>query len=468
MIIIETSKTCVPEKNYVFEVVLSEFLGLDYTVRFDDSISDKTTISIDAPGPRKDIELNDTFFRNASVKWLSDDTLPKMPLKVLHLNRTFLTESLPFSDINVLFGEAYIVRNDESNISCGIDLFGSIFFMLSRYEEMVVDDRDSHDRFPSKSSVAYKASFLTRPIVNEYVEILWQLISDPNSRLSRKKQSFRITLTCDVDWPFNPINENYRLLARKITSNLINSLDFRTSVRNVKEFFNVKKHGWRADSHNTFNYLMRLAEKNNTGMAFYFICDHTAGQIDGNYTLDNPMIEKLMLDIHHRGHEIGLHSSYNTYLNQKQTQKEATILTDKLQRLDIKQSHIGVRQHYLRYRTPETITHLDSANLQYDSTLSYADHVGFRCGTCYEYTMYDLKNRAKLKIKERPLIAMETTVISSNYMNLGYTGEAIKTFKHLMKQCYFYKGNFILLWHNSFFHDQRCFNILEEIVSERF
>ena len=43
--------------------------------------------------------------------------------------------------------------------------------MLSRYEELITKDRDQHNRFPATASVAFKAGFLDRPIVSEYLEI---------------------------------------------------------------------------------------------------------------------------------------------------------------------------------------------------------------------------------------------------------------------------------------------------------
>ena len=46
-------------------------------------------------------------------------------------------------------------------------------FMLSRYEEVVKSDRDRFDRFPASASLAAQEGFLNRPIVNEYLEILW-------------------------------------------------------------------------------------------------------------------------------------------------------------------------------------------------------------------------------------------------------------------------------------------------------
>jgi hypothetical protein len=79
--------------------------------------------------------------------------------------------------------------------------------------------------------------------------------------------------------------------------------------------------------------------------------------------------------------------------------------------------------------------------------------------------MYDLHNRSKLKIKERPLIAMEHAVISGGYMELGYTAASLAMFRQLKQQCHLYNGNFILLWHNSFFTNREDKKMLEAILS---
>jgi hypothetical protein len=41
---------------------------------------------------------------------------------------------------------------------------------------------------------------------------------------------------------------------------------------------------------------------------------------------------------------------------------------------------------------------MDEAGIDYGSTLSYADHAGFRCGVCYEYPAFDIKKRKQLKL----------------------------------------------------------------------
>lgn len=462
MITIVTNNNCIREKKYVFDIIFSEFLGLDYTITIDEGLKEQFVV---IPTQATQLILPDVFFATAEKNWLTRETLPPLPLENFNISNSEVNFDVSFADIPVLYGTPSCKWNDERTINFGIDIFGSIFFMLSRYEEMVIKDRDKSNRFSGLSSICYAGGLLLRPIVNEYLELLWQMLLLLNPGLTREKRISQTTLTCDVDWPFNPDNLSYTRMVKSVVSNIIKRGQIKKAIGVIQEFIRVKRKGWEADSFNTFDYLMNLAEQHAITMAFYFICDHSAGAIDGNYSINDPLIKGLMQKIHRRGHSIGLHSSYNTYLDAAQINKEAGILKNVLKELNIEQKELGVRQHYLRYQTPDTIIHLNNAGFDYDTTLSYADHPGFRAGCCYEFSMYDLHSRSKLKIKERPLIAMEHAVISKGYMELGYTDAALDTFRQLKHQCHTYNGNFILLWHNSFFTNKEDKKMLEAILS---
>lgn len=61
--------------------------------------------------------------------------------------------------------------------------------MIARYEEVLLWDRvdkDLYGRFPSSESLAYKEGFLDIPIVNEYIEWLWNWIDSFNLGYTRK------------------------------------------------------------------------------------------------------------------------------------------------------------------------------------------------------------------------------------------------------------------------------------------
>ncbi len=152
--------------------------------------------------------------------------------------------------------------------------------------------------------------------------------------------------------------------------------------------------------------------------------------------------------LHHTtGHD--LHSSYDSYANGRQIAKEFAVLKRVCSDTGISQNRWGARQHFLRWRTPDTFQHLENAGLDFDSTLGYADAAGFRCGTCHEFQVFNLKTRRTLRLRERPLIAMDCSVMDAEYQNLGASTAAFDYLKALKDICRHYDGEFTLLWHNT-------------------
>ena len=84
--------------------------------------------------------------------------------------------------------------------------------------------------------------------------------------------------------------------------------------------------------------------------------------------------------------------------------------------------------------------------LDCDSTLGFAEKEGFRCGTCCEYSVFNILTRKKLGLKERPLIVMESTFIDYQDISPEVVEAKIKSLVDTVKK---YRGYFVLLWHNS-------------------
>ncbi|MDP9073840.1 MAG: hypothetical protein M3N98_06610, partial [Actinomycetota bacterium] len=105
----------------------------------------------------------------------------------------------------------------------------------------------------------------------------------------------------------------------------------------------------------------------------------------------------------------------------------------------------GSRQHYLRWDARRSWNSLEQAGVRYDSSIAYPDHVGFRAGCCYEYPTFDLAGRRRLRLTERPLIVMESSLLS--YMGLTLD-QAEQVIASLSDTCRTYGGDFTLLWHN--------------------
>lgn len=421
--------------------MLEEFLGIEYTIIYEER--DHIAISQEGSTSGNQLTVADVLLRTGDDDWLQPSSIPVLPLEEAIIPG--------FPPVPVLYGSpnskgTYLYAEDE-RLECRIDLFGGSLFMLTRYEELVTPERDRHDRFSAYSSIAYRAGFLDRPIVNEYVEILYTCIQRLWPELKRQKRQPRRFISHDVDAPYFVYRRSRLSIAKESAADILRRFDPESAMKKAAVLTRTMA-DLDADPFNTFGWLMDLSEQHGIRSSFYFITDETQPGMDGNYSMTDPNIRRLLKEIHARGHEIGLHPAYQTYLHAERIKHQFHILRHTAEECGIDQGIWGGRQHYLRWRAPETWQYWEDAGLQYDSTLSYADLAGFRCGVCYEFPVFNLKTRQALRLRERPLIVMDQSIVHPGYM--GLSGEkALRTILHYYEQCAQYQGDFTLLWHNS-------------------
>jgi len=123
------------------------------------------------------------------------------------------------------------------------------------------------------------------------------------------------------------------------------------------------------------------------------------------------------------------------------------------------------RMHYLRWEWPETAHILSENIIKSDSTLSYADMAGFRCGTCIDFEMFNPISQKLIGIRQYPLIVMDRSISSKSYQNLGLSEEAYNYARLLRKRCEDVNGNFICLWHNNQVETDEQKNFYSNLIS---
>lgn len=436
------------EREYIFDIILSEFLGLDYVF----SQSDRKDIKLfDNNG--SEIIISDYLFSKQGVNFQNEKSLPELPLKLWDVSKDLNNAKVVGKEIPVIFGndpnDSNFYKKNNNKIEIGLDIFGSSFFMLTRYEELVKKDRDLLDRFQAKDSIAFQEDFLERPIINEYLDILWTSIKYIWPRIIRRKKEFCTTLSHDVDNPFEHVFSSFFQMSKSMAGDFFKRYSIKKATIRPLSWYKANYIDIKFDQKNTFDFIMDTSEKNNLKSTFNFIADHSNKQRDGVYSLDNKHILNLLKKINDRGHLIGMHGSFDSYNNIDQLKKEFNILKETCKELEISQKYWGARQHYLRFDIPITLQYLNDIGLHYDESLGYADHSGFRCGVCYDYPAFNIVSRQKLNIIIRPLIVMECSVLDYDYMNLNIqTGEAFNKMVYFKNICESYNGNFTLLWHN--------------------
>lgn len=411
------------ERKYILDIIFDEFLGLEYQI-----VKNETCQNWEIELSGKKLIIKDTFFNR----------FPKTK------------EYLKMENIPEIIEE--------------LDIFAASFFMFTRWEEYVNKTRDNHDRFPATESLAFKNGFLDRPVVNEYVEILKKMLLELDNSLKFKIHNSKLFISCDVDQPFDCTVENLQNLIRVGAGDILKRKSIREFIKRVRRYIFNKFENYKYDENYTFDWYMDTCEKAGIKAVFYFISTSIELQ-NGCYELQDKKIQKLIKYIDSRGHEIGVHGSYQTYQDKEKAKKQKNMLDDILNSLGISQKVVGNRQHYLRWNSAITPSVLEYAGFLYDATGSYADRPGFRYGVCYEFSMFDFLNRKKLDIKQRPLIVMECSIIDKLYMGLGYGEEALQTMKDLKQKCFKYNGNFSLLWHNSHFKTKEDKKMFEDVVN---
>jgi hypothetical protein len=382
-----TNKSCSSEKCYIIEYIISYVLGLEYQLEFEEG-SSITSISHNG----RVLEINDVFLDSDmdADSWLSPNSLPLPPLEILDSDRFPFGITLSESTIPIIYGSKDLLFN-EDRVRIGLDIFGSAFFMLSRYEEVVKPDRDLHNRFPAIASLAYQEGFLMRPIVNEYIEILWSCMKYLWPAIRRKKMQPRTYITCDVDHIRQPAANDWLPYYRRLLGDLIKRRSIKAARRSTKNFYDVSIRGKiEFDPYKSFGWMMDVAEKHNRQISFFFLADHSNKKLDGDYSIDDPDSLDILRRVSSRGHEVGIHFSYETYKHLDQSAKEFNRLKYILNKESISSEITGGRQHFLRWSALQTPENLDQIGLEYDCTLGYADYPGFRCGICYDFPLYNL------------------------------------------------------------------------------
>jgi hypothetical protein len=411
-------------RKYILDVFLGEFLGIPFTLKFEDRTTTRIT-----DGTRA-LQLDDAFFQQSDLNWLKEGSLPRGAFKSLN--------SVP-----LLYGHSEVKR-DQNSIEVGADLLGSSFFLLTRYEECVRPERDSHGRFPASASVLGQNGFLDRPLVNEYLEIFWNFLKELWPSLERKKRRYTVFLSHDVDHPFGREKHIFGAM-KSAASGFVHAKSPVLAAKYLASYAFGRFTG-RFDPNDSFDFILNQSRKYGLRSAFYFIPKSRDPERDGGYELTSPRVRKLLSKLAASGAEIGFHGSYHSYDKPGFIQEELKELKRVCSDLGIHQNAWGGRQHYLRWKAPDTWSHWDQAGFTYDSSVSYAEVPGFRCGTCYEFPVFDIRQERALKLRERPLHLMDTTL--STYLNLSASEQwaAVQKVKLI---CQKYSGTLGILWHNS-------------------
>ncbi|WET00144.1 polysaccharide deacetylase family protein [Chryseobacterium arthrosphaerae] len=363
-----------------------------------------------------------------------------------------LTGNLKLSDIPSFDDHYYIpvfkmrenstlYNTENGKIIVNFDLLSLSFILLSNLDEFLSEERDQHDRFLYKNSIAEKYNIIKIPLVDEYAMLLRTILNKEYPDIEIKPRQFSITPTHDID-------DIYRFVSpvqsvKSILSQLVRSKNIKEVVLAVKFFLQSLSNKCKDPYFKGIETLLKDSEANGLKSIFFFMGAKPSAY-DAGHDVCDQNLKMILKKIGESGMVAGIHPGFYTY-------KDETVLRMELERVRDAVGHpiIHSRQHYLRFDRKQTFDNLQAAGIEIDYTMGFAEEEGFKCGTSHEFHPYDFKNDMPYKIKEKPLIAMDVTL--SSYKKYSVS-EAKKSLDILSQRIQRIGGDFIILWHNAYIY----------------
>ena len=303
----------------------------------------------------------------------------------------------------------------------------TIWDLFTRKEEYTPSICDQYERFPYYASSNRN---IFEPSVSKYLINHGYHVEYPEDK------PFAVCLTHDIDVVFTPVIHKGISAMQHLQQRSLSGF-----MHSVAQMRSKKLPLWN------FKDILALEEHYDAKSSFYFMAENS-GERDYAYRIEE--CESVLGNIVDSGSEVGLHGGHTSY----SSPEELKVKKGRMEKI-LNRKIIGYRNHYLLFQVPETWEYLHEAGFLYDTTLGYADCIGFRNGMCYPFKPFNLKTGKPIEILEIPLIIMDDTF--EQYMRLDFrrSWEMSKKLIDTVAECH---GVITLLWHNySLLGNQRKF-----------
>jgi len=357
------------------------------------------------------------------------------------------------NSIPILFplsNEVSFYQINNNNLIFRDDILKSTFYLLSGYQEYRSDKKDKYGRFIFKESIQFKLRIIQKPVVNYYFEEiskgveLFSLRENISFQKRRLVENFGFILTHDIDrvdaYGYDMAGYIFKQLIglRKRDYSLFQTL--KKCIISFYYFVNIldkKNPFW------TFPFLREVEKENGFKSVFFILRDE--GKLDAKYSIFEKRMVELFQFLLSEGCELGIHGTMSSGLCYESMQTAIKELGNILN-----QRVSGCRQHYLQFHHPETFVIQEQCDIQYDSSLCFAEHEGFRNSYCLPFKSYHFDEDRMIHVWEIPLNIMDVTLFG--YRKLTFD-ESLQKVIDLIAEVKKFHGVFTLLWHNCFFDE---------------
>ena len=304
------------------------------------------------------------------------------------------------------------------------DIVASAFYLLARWDEYRVGDRDRFGRLPFTRSAFANIDGLDieDPAVEGYLAALRDALGMP------APTGWTVHLTHDID---RIRRHTPRGIARSIKRRgpkALADLAHHDPWDNVTDLLETT---WRRGLRSTV-----------------FLIGRNRHKLDGTprRTYERER-RNLAAAVHAMGGEVALHGAFASSESEQALQEEVAVLRSEAG--DVR----GIRFHYLRFRYHDTPLRVERAGLQYDASLGFSERPGFAAGYARPFRPWIVGEERAADIELVPLAVMDTTMHS--HLKLS-AGEAREKALAVLDRVRVAGGRVALLWHNTYLAEERA------------
>jgi len=307
-----------------------------------------------------------------------------------------------------------------------MDLPAAVFWLLSRAEEYDHPAMDRHGRFPASAGLAWREGFLELPVIDIWLRRLREALLLQWPRLAFTHPESRVVATCDVDFAWR---YRHKPLLRQLRS--LAGDAWRNGARGAWAGLQVMT-GARPDPYDIY-----ARWEAQDALLFFPLGD--PGPFDRQHSWREPHYRALVRRWAAR-QRAGLHPSYVSATDPAKLREEVARYS----------AITGVepvhsRQHFLRFRIPDTYRSLADAGIREEWSMGFADAPGFRAGTAHPFPWYDLEADCPTGLLVHSLAIMDVTL--NQYLGLT-AEEAGQRMLALREAVRIGGGELVTLWHH--------------------
>jgi hypothetical protein len=312
-------------------------------------------------------------------------------------------------------GPVYISKNGSDGI------IETIFYLVNCLQEIKpkTEDLDHWGRFKYKASLQHHYGIIEENFVGKLIDRLIHKFPILNQHRGLPRYPSKYFITHDIDI----INGGWKVEGYFA----LKSWNIPILIKVLKDKF------WGKPFYNNIEEVLSLDDSYGVKACYYLLPKSgkdAQGIMNADYSIDD--LRKMTEQVQDRGHDIGIHkSSFKSTFDE-----ESKAFPTKVEHN---------RYHFLKFQTHDAWKEIESAGIRTDSSLGFAEHIGFRNSYGLPFTPFDMENDRPFSFFEIPLHVMDVTLFQ--YMGMG-TEDAFSKFESFVLRN-FDQCTISLLWHNN-------------------